>query len=720
MKGARQEPRRIMGEFKNVILQGNTIRFRTGMTTYAETLEDGIYKSLGFNGAGYALGAHPLSPGAFHANYAFMLEIDGQSLISHWEKIDEQVIENEKNVTVKTVLRHQVRPVEVTVCTLLDGSCCFSRWLEVKNLSDKPAAVSRIAPLSGALEQTPRWREHLSEEADSPYQLGYFEYCSHMHEMQFKRHPLPNANYTFGGRYSRMRYRHPFFVLENAATGTTFVGQMAYSGGYSFSFDVNSEYTDCYVTFSADVDALHPLRVMEPGETISTPKMIIGMVNGDMDEAVNGMHEHIRRSIMRPQTRGRGLWIETAGHGRMSADRLGVDRAAAQGAELFYIDAGWYFPMQIPKGTDCLAFTGTWEVDKERYPNGITELADYCHEKGLLFGMWMEPERIGSLAAAAKTHMDYVTKGYNKKNNGGHPYAGEGGCVDLARPEVEEWVYNEIEKMISTCKIDMFRLDFNHVFDAPTSCNEKDEYLENSDFRYHEAFGRIFGKLREKFPNVIFENCASGGGRTDLGAVQYFDHTWVTDNPIAPRCFGITNGATMCLPPEYVDRLVTTMGAPNMGNLNFDLYQLLFVRPTAHYPSIYYGPDTVENPEQKAFFDRFTYLYKNYSQKMIVGSKIYHHTPALNGRDPKGVGMLEMVSEDKSMAMFGVFALSDPKTKEQVVRFKGIDASKKYKVTMDSCGESFEMDGYRLKYDGVTVRLPAALTAELILLEEKK
>jgi len=94
-----------MGEFKNVILQGNTIRFRTGMTTYAETLEDGIYKSLGFNGAGYALGARPLSPGAFHANYAFMLEIDGQSLISHWEKIDEQVIENKKNVTVKTVIK---------------------------------------------------------------------------------------------------------------------------------------------------------------------------------------------------------------------------------------------------------------------------------------------------------------------------------------------------------------------------------------------------------------------------------------------------------------------------------------------------------------------------------------------------------------------------------------------------------------------------------------
>lgn len=227
--------------------------------------------------------------------------------------------------------------------------------------------------------------------------------------------------------------------------------------------------------------------------------------------------------------------------------------------------------------------TGSWEVDKDRYPNGIRELRDYCHEKGLLFGLWMEPERIGSLSPAAKTHGDFVTKGYNDKNNGGYPEQGVGGLVDLSRPEAAQWVEDEMAKMIEQSGVDMFRLDFNHVYNAPYSYNLRDGYLENADYRYNENFAAIMRRLRERFPDVIFENCASGGGRTDLGAVKYFSHTWVTDNPVSPRSFDITNGMTMCLPPELIDRLITTMGAHSMADLDFQLRQMLFVRPTAHH-----------------------------------------------------------------------------------------------------------------------------------------
>lgn len=255
------------------------------------------------------------------------------------------------------------------------------------------------------------------------------------------------------------------------------------------------------------------------------------MVNGDMDMAVNGMHAHIRKSVMMPQARGRGCWIETAGGGEINLDKECVDRCAGHGYDIFYIDAGWYFP----QGYDCLAMTGSWEVDKDRYPNGIRELRDYCHEKGLLFGLWMEPERIGSLSRRQKTHGDFVTKGYNDKNNGGYPEQGVGGLVDLSRPEAAQWVEDEMAKMIEQSGVDMFRLDFNHVYNAPYSYNLRDGYLENADYRYNENFAAIMRRLRERFPDVIFENCASGGGRTDLGAVKYFSHTWVTDNPVSPR-----------------------------------------------------------------------------------------------------------------------------------------------------------------------------------------
>ena len=137
------------------------------------------------------------------------------------------------------------------------------------------------------------------------------------------------------------------------------------------------------------------------------------MVNGDMDMAVNGMHDHIRRSVMMPQPRGRGCWVETAGGGEINLDKECVDRCAGRGYDIFYIDAGWYFP----QGFDCLAMTGSWEVDKDRYPNGIRELARrHRHEKGLLFGLsdgtgaHRQPVRGGQRRTAALSQRAITTR----------------------------------------------------------------------------------------------------------------------------------------------------------------------------------------------------------------------------------------------------------------------------------------------------------------------
>lgn len=272
-------------------------------------------------------------------------------------------------------------------------------------------------------------------------------------------------------------------------------------------------------------------------------------------------------------------------------------------------------------------------------------------------------------------------------------------------------------KMIEQSGVDMFRLDFNHVYNAPYSYNLRDGYLENADYRYNENFAAIMRRLRERFPDVIFENCASGGGRTDLGAVKYFSHTWVTDNPVSPRSFDITNGMTMCLPPELIDRLITTMGAHSMADLDFQLRQMLFVRPTAHHGHGIGTPmDAVENPQQQARIWHFMDLYKNFVTPFIETSKIYHHTPALDGEDSRGLGILELVAADSSRAMLGVFRLADGGDDGLTVRFKGIDASKRYLVRTDNAGEQFELDGRVLKYEGLRLAPGTSLTSELILL----
>jgi len=695
----------------------STFNYRIGLCTYGEWLSDGVPYTLGFNGGGYNLSPYMMVSNYVFANVdesrSFIVELDGQSLISHWELLRTEQTEEDEIMNVRVSLRHKIRPVEIVVCTKFDGSDCFSRWLEIKNCDTKPVTMTRLAPLSGVLENTENWKSLMQEAEESPYRLGYFEYSQHKHEGQFKWHDLHSDNYSFGARYSRERYRHPFCVLENKAKGTAYAIQMAYSGGYRFSFDFNGTENDKggHLAYVCELDGSKPLRVLDAGETVVSPEVIISMVNGDMDMAIQAQHEHIRKAVMN-KPHGAGCYTETATGGNINSAKAGALKAKENGFDIVYIDADWYYP----PGLDCLGCTGKWKPDPTRFPNGIRELTDYCHSIGIKFGLWMEPERIGSLCEIwSEQEKAKCLNTYTDTVPGSYPTSDKGGCYDLSRPEVAEYVENEICKMIEMSGIDMFRLDFNTCYYAPHCYNMKDGWLESADMRYCEHFYAMFDRIREKYPNVIFENCASGGGRTDLGCVKYFDHTWVTDNPIAPRSFAITNGMTMCLPPELVDRLVTTMGAPKYASLDFNLFQLMFVRPTSHFPW-----ESPENPVQTSYFKRFMKLYNEFARPMLPTCKIYHHTPSQKDCEPKGIGILEAASENRDRAMLGVFVLCDPKKTEEKVRFKGIDASRRYKVTAVEANESFEVSGYDLKYKGLSVFLRGALTAELFLAEEIK
>ena len=139
----------------------------------------------------------------------------------------------------------------------------------------------------------------------------------------------------------------------------------------------------------------------------------------------------------------------------------------------------------------------------------------------------------------------------------------------------------------------------------------------------------------------------------------------------------------------------------------------MFTRPTSHFPS-----ETPRNPLQIAHFEKFMKLYNEFARPMLPTCRIYHHTPSQKDCEPKGVGILEAVSETKDRAMLGVFALADPQKTEETVRFKGIDASNRYRVSAVEAGETFEVSGYELKYKGINVYLRGALTAELFLAEK--
>jgi len=687
-----------------------TVTFRCGMTVYIESLLNGQYIGRQWNSQGMV--PYPdLDLNVHDTPQAFWLEIDGQLLHSHWEWMGMSQEQDGDKLRVAITLKHSVRPVEVKVHTLLDGSGIICRWLDITNIGSQDAALSRVFPWSGVLyagRQVYAWQTQTDE--NQLYSVGYMQGTRWGNEGVFQWVHLPRAGYRVAGKYTREAHRHPMFMLRNELTGHHFIGQLAWSGSYSFDFDVSGDFTnppgECLLSFKVGPDAPAPLRIIAPGETITTPEVSMGIVSEGFDEAVQAMHDHIRKSYIKPQARDRGCWIEV-GIGpefeiTPELTHHAIDVASQVGAEIFWIDAGWYNAAKADWGNTV----GDWNVGS-RFPNGIAEFRDHIHEKGMLWGLWMECERLGVESQMYKDHPDWPLISYNGDSI--H-------ILDLTRPEIATWMEDQICRVIDENQVDFFRLDHN-AGNRAGGFNTESGFVENTYWRYYEAFYGIFDRVRAKYPNMVMENCGGGGGRTDLGIMKRFNHTWVTDVQCAPQSFGIGNGMTIALPPELVDRHVTGVGQQTYtaGDFDFQARLSLFGKPTIGAGS--WLPGSIPNPVMLKKTRHIVDLYKNFVRDFMPASRFYHHTPTLNGYKPDGIGIMEMVSADRTKAIAGVFRLLGQES-DCVLRFKGLDVSKQYEVTSENSGTSFIRNGDALVFDGLPIHLGTVLTSELIICKE--
>ena len=684
------------------------VSYRTGNFVLEEGLMDGSWVTLSMNAAGYMMDTNPLPRGSymntnqFVRPQAFHVCIDGQDLDYRWQYEGAEITKKGEAVIAKVTLTSQLRPVKVILHTYLDGTPVLQRHLEIVNLSDKVSAISYLAIMSGGMQT-----QRVSFPEGSPlYRLGYIQDSHWGGEGDFRWHELSDGETVVSGRYRRDRHRHPLFMVENLGTGELFYGQLGFSGGYSFRFDHMNDREACNLSFEACIDAPAPLRLLAAGERFETPKMHLGCVFGGFDMAVNAMHEHVRKSVLFPPTRGRTGWV-LSGIGPeydMSRDETikAIDVAAEFGVDLFYVDAGWYTP---PKNEgEWWNMAGIWRYNTDRYPNGIEEIRDYTHKKGMLFGLWMDADRVGPASDIWKNHSEMIATTYTGKQN-------PSGLLDNTCKSVCAWMKSEIEYIIRTYQLDMFRLDHNVGAREGINAVEKDGYLENSYLRYYENVYEMYAELRREFPDVVFENCAGGGGRTDLGLVANFTHTWVTDWQLHPNALRITNGMTIALPPETVNRLTGGQTAYVTADFDMQMRNLMFAQPCFGF----IDPTRVShNPNQIKRVQKYVRFYKEFVRPMHKDMWFFHHTPELTGKQAQGYAAMEMANRSAERGMVGVFQLAQPAVREITVYPRGVDESRSYLVTFDNSGAKCVVSGYDLAQRGLRVRLDGALVSELI------
>ena len=185
--------------------------------------------------------------------------------------------------------------------------------------------------------------------------------------------------------------------------------------------------------------------------------------------------------------------------------------------ESIWLDAGWYEGAGGPNGSWWNS-VGSWYADKERFPRGLKPLSDAAHSIGARFLVWFEPERAFDGSRLTKEHPEWLLK-VGAGNN----------LLDLGNKEALEWVCNHIGDFIEENGIDTYRQDFNMAINPYWEKFDEPGRIGMKEIRHIEGLYAFWDYLIERFPNIMIDNCASGGRRIDLETTSRSIPLWRTD-----------------------------------------------------------------------------------------------------------------------------------------------------------------------------------------------
>ncbi len=683
------------------------VSFTSGRVVYVEGLVDGRWV-----GRYWSAGGRINVPYELRADNAFELQVDNHWLSTGWKWVSaSELPKNDRGARHFMVeLTNTAVPVKLRIHTLIDGTPVLVRWLEIVNTSSRPQALYQISPWAGRLWKTQRFRDAITKGSNVVFNLGTFTKITHEWEGWFDWKPMLDETAEVESHVGH-GFKAPFFVVRNEAAGEYFIGHLAWSANWSMSFksEQDNAGNEADLWFKIGPWASIPQRVIAPGESVESPAVHMGYVEGDLDTAVQAMDDHVRGFVMPPRDPKRAYLIQYAvpGDQGYSAAHPGdvsamteksmleqVDLAAAVGAELFIVDAGWW------------DIYGDWSPSPERFPHGLDPIREYARKKGMLFGLYNEVQGgrgDWTHSQVYKEHPDWFIP----------PYA----LLDLTKPAPAAYVESESEKQIERYKLDLFRLDYNPGFDYEMAQTDREGIPENDYWRYYQVFYKMFEKVKSRHPELILQQAAAGGGRNDLGTVSRFDEEYTTDGLDVPPALQDFAGQTLGLPPEI---FATAFGIPaisaNRGQLDTHL-RVTFSLSTPWLAPV--APSAKElNPEIRQEYLHYAQLYKTFIRPLLPTCKVYHHAPVSSsgGVESSPWFAMEFASPDRSKAWATIMRLHNAGPDSYTLKLRGIDPGRRYRVTFDSKGSAATIDGIHLE-EGLPVRLESELSSELLLFQ---
>lgn len=335
--------------------------------------------------------------------------------------------------------------------------------------------------------------------------------------------------------------QHPWFALFRSGQGVL-SGAVAWSGNWVMRLEPAA---DGSLHLSGGLSDWEFSKALHPGQTMESPHgvLALGRDLNDISQqyaAVGRKHWYPRNALSASQP---VEWNHWWSYEDVEIDEevflRNVETAARMGIEVCTLDAGWFGPSE--KDSHWYEVRGDWQlVNTDRFPSGIRRLADAVHAHGMKFGIWCEIEGLGVNAQLARAHPEYVALRDGERI----------GYVCFGNPAVQEWAYQTLRRLIEEFKADWIKLDFN--LDPGAGCNRSDHGHGSGDglYEHYRGYYHTLQRVRRDFPEVVLENCSSGGLRIDLGMLRHTDMTFLSDPDWPVHDLQIFWGASTMLAPD--------------------------------------------------------------------------------------------------------------------------------------------------------------------------
>ena len=551
--------------------------------------------------------------------------------------------------------------IQVTLClqyTIFENSAAIARSVKFSNDSDQKYQLKTALSLNLDLP-------------DANYEWLQFSGAwgreRHLHKTPLR----PGIQAINSARGASSHMQNPFVILKRPFTTEEQGEALGVSFVYSGNFLAQAEVDEYSVTrLQIGIDPFQFSWCLKPNETFQTPEAILAYTSEGLNQLSQTFQKLYTTRLARGYWRDKERPIlinnwEATYFDFTEEKLLSIAKKAKElGIELFVLDDGWF-----GERTKETAGLGDWYVNRNRLKNGISGLSRKIHDLGMMFGLWFEPEMVNKDSDLYRKHPDYIIETPKRHASHGRKQY----VLDFSRKEVVDNIYEQLVKILDEGEIDYIKWDMNRNITECYSIAYPSEQQGEIMHRYILGVYNLYERLIERYPKILFESCASGGGRFDAGMLYYAPQAWTSDDSDAIERLKIQYGTSFGYPQSMMGAHVSASPNEQLGRNT----PLKIRGDVAFFGAFGYELDLDKlSSTELASIKKQIELMKKYRSIFQYGT-FYRLKSPFEGN----IVSWMVVSEDKSQAIVGYYKiLNDVNCEYRRLCLPGLDADTLYNV----------------------------------------